>query len=74
MLQRYGKLRSNNMNERIINVIDMLNYLYTNPIDDFMCQNGLIPLFGTSGEQWNTDDAVATIVALVDLWDNWYER
>lgn len=52
----------------------VLNYLYTNPIDDFMCQNGLIPLFGTSGEQWNTDDAVATIVALVDLWDNWYER
>jgi len=50
-----------------------LSYVYTNPIDKFICQNGLTPLFDKSEDSWNTSDAVATIVALVDLWDRWYE-
>lgn len=54
-------------------VKSVLQYLYTTPIDNFICQNGIIPLFGNTEEQWNVDEAIVTIVALVNLWDNWYE-
>ena len=52
-------------------VYNVLKYLYTTPVQDFTCQNGLHGLFGNTAEQWNTDDALETIVALVQLWDNW---
>jgi hypothetical protein len=35
------------------------------------CQNGVIPLFGTSPEQWNVAAAAAFVTALRDLWNNW---
>jgi predicted nucleotidyltransferase len=52
-------------------VYNVLKYLYTTPLENFVCQNEMHPLFGDTAEQWNTTDAVDTIVALVGLWDNW---
>ncbi|MES3017420.1 MAG: nucleotidyltransferase [Bacteroidota bacterium] len=40
-------------------------------LDRCVCQNRMHSLFGESEEQWNQDDAVKTIRAFVELWDNW---
>ncbi len=52
-------------------VLATLRYLWQTPVQNFVCQNGQHNLFGDSGEQWNVDNAVSTIAAFVDLWDNW---
>ncbi len=55
-------------------IFNVLKYLYTTPIDNFVCQNEMHALFPTSGvsaTQWNKQNAVDAIVALVNLWDNW---
>lgn len=41
------------------------------PLGQCVCQNHFHELFGESEEQWNQDDAVKTISAFVELWDNW---
>lgn len=52
-------------------VYNILCHLYKNPIDQFVCQNGIHNLFGSTEEQWNLADAQTTIKALVELWDSW---
>ena len=51
--------------------ISVVNYLWTLPFDNCFCQNGIIPLFGTSSVQWNTDAATRFLSGLRDLWKNW---
>lgn len=41
------------------------------PAQDFVCQNGILPLFGNSPAQWNSEDAVRFLTAAQRLWDNW---
>ncbi len=40
-------------------------------LDQCVCQNHFHSLFGDTEEQWNQDNAVKTISAFVELWDNW---
>jgi len=39
--------------------------------DSFVCQNGILPLFGNSPVQWNLAAAVQFLRAVQRLWDNW---
>ncbi len=50
----------------------IVNYLWTLPFGQFVSQNGIIPLFGTSPVQWNTQAATNFLIALRNLWNNWH--
>jgi hypothetical protein len=39
--------------------------------NQFICQNGIIPLFGNSPVQWSTQGAVQFLTAAQNLWNNW---
>ena len=49
----------------------ILNYLFVLNFDQFVSQNGIIPLFGPSPVQWGTRAATDFLVALRNLWNNW---
>jgi hypothetical protein len=49
----------------------IVDYLWHLPFGQFMSQNGIIPLFGASPVQWNSDAATAFLNALRNLWINW---
>ena len=36
-----------------------------------ICQNGLVPLFGVSPQQWSVDSAIEFIAYLMALWNGW---
>ena len=42
----------------------ILDWLKTTKLDDFQCQNGLVPLFGLGREQWSVKKARAFVKAL----------
>ena len=50
---------------------DIVNWIVQNDLGGLMCQNGQVPLFGDSPEQWSLADAEAFGSALVTLWNNW---
>ena len=50
---------------------DIVNWLNEVNLDDFVCQNGQLKLFGLTPEQWNTNEAKNFIKSLISLWDNW---
>lgn len=50
-------------------VFNILEWLGTVSVDDFICQNGVNKLFGETPEQWNIRDASYFYKKLVDLWD-----
>jgi hypothetical protein len=39
--------------------------------ESFTAQHGLRELFGEQPEQWNPEDAVEFLTAIIDLWENW---
>jgi hypothetical protein len=43
----------------------------TKQFDGFLCQNGLVPLFGLSDEQWQASNAIGFIIALIELDQDW---
>jgi len=47
------------------------SYLWTLPFINCVCQNEIVPLFGTSPVQWSTDAATRFLIGLRDLWNNW---
>jgi hypothetical protein len=47
----------------------VVNHLSGTVIDAYLCQNGLLNLFGSASTQWNTIDARAFIHALARLWN-----
>jgi hypothetical protein len=49
-----------------------VNWLNACNLDDLLCQNGQLPLFGGTPEQWSTTSARTLIAALISLWNNWY--
>lgn len=50
---------------------NIVNWLNENSLDNFICQNGQLKLFGASQEQWSTSEAKAFIKNLISLWNNW---
>lgn len=49
-----------------------VNWLDACNLDNLMCQNGQLALFGNTPEQWSTTSARATLAALIKLWNTWY--
>ena len=54
--------------ETFCNVVNWLNNANFN---NFMCQNGLLRLFGGLPEQWSEESARKLIATLINLWNNW---
>jgi len=50
------------------NIVSWLNEVN---LDNFVCQNGQLNLFGMTPEQWNTGQAREFIRNLISLWNNW---
>lgn len=48
-----------------------INWLSGANLDNFMCKNGQHKLFGTSPEQWTTNQAKIFITNAISLWNNW---
>ncbi len=52
-------------------IINCHNYLSNNSKDNFMCLNGVRPLWGDTTENWNQADADIFLEQLAQLWNNW---
>jgi hypothetical protein len=59
--------------DRAQTYLDVVNWLtqWRWSLHQFRCQNGIEALFGASPEQWNLNEAYATVDALRGLWDSW---
>lgn len=67
----YNVLNSNfktNYQEAFYNIVNWLNKI---ELDNFVCQNEQLKLFGMTPEQWSTSRANEFIKNLILLWDNW---
>ena len=49
---------------------NVVNWLNETNLDDFVCQNGQLKLFGLTPEQWDTNQAKRFIKNLISLWNN----
>lgn len=49
----------------------ILQWLLGAPLPPMVCQNGIVPLFGPTPEQWSIPNATAFIGALVHMWNGW---
>ncbi len=50
---------------------NVVNWLNENSLDNFVCQNGQLELFGLTQDQWDTNQAKIFIKNLISLWNNW---
>jgi hypothetical protein len=50
---------------------NIVNWLQKASLAGFVCQNGLVPLFGPTPEQWDVYKAGMLITALIKLWNEW---
>lgn len=69
-------LLANIPNDQFVNTpqstfINCHNYLNNNSMDNFMCLNGIRPLWGDTTENWNQDEARYFLDQLSNLWNNW---
>ena len=63
------KAFSGNLQDAFFNVVSSLVGRFTDgTADAFMCQNGQVPLFGDTPEQWSQSNAIALLSALLKLW------
>lgn len=54
--------------EAFCNIVNLLN---KTELDNFVCQNEQLKLFGMTPEQWSTNQVKEFIKNLILLWDNW---
>jgi hypothetical protein len=59
------------LNSRKDTYWEVLTWLRGNNWEQFVCQNQQDSLFGYASTQWDINDAVRLVQALMDLWDNW---
>lgn len=57
-----------NYQDTFCNVVNWLNEVNLN---NFVCQNEQLKLFGLTQEQWDTNQAKAFIKNVISLWNNW---
>ncbi|MGA2269052.1 MAG: nucleotidyltransferase [Bryobacteraceae bacterium] len=50
----------------------ILSYLASNATGGFLCQNGVVPLFGNGPTQWSEAALRAFVQAAKTVWDTWY--
>lgn len=56
---------------RVYRVLKQLtDDLKNNSINEYVCQNQQIKLFGTTNQQWNVNDAKLFLAAILKLWKN----
>ena len=49
----------------------ILDWLKAAKLEDFECQSGQVPLFGSGREQWSASKSQAFVKAMQALWDKW---
>ncbi len=49
----------------------VVNWLAKADMSGFLCQNGLMALFGASHEQWSVQSASTVVTSLINLWNGW---
>lgn len=56
-----------------LTVLEILVWLNENKVNlsSFVCQNEMLPLFGTTPEQWNEKDARKFLSELISFWNAW---
>jgi hypothetical protein len=52
-------------------VYNILDHLYESSWDDFMCVNGINPLFGTNNETWDLSSGKEFLRRCINLWNEW---
>lgn len=57
--------------DRRATFVAIVNHLLIANKNDYMCRNGIVPLFGAGSQQWTEVAAVEFIQALVRLWEGW---
>jgi hypothetical protein len=63
---------ANDYQNRYAQIINWLNNEFNNDrVDNFVCQNEMTYLFGSTITQWNKADARELINQLIDLWNDW---
>lgn len=50
---------------------NIVNWINDANLNDFICQNEQIDLFGPTPEQWSIDEAESFIEKLISLWNDW---
>lgn len=50
---------------------DVVNWINDISLENFVCQNEHLHLFGLTPEQWSQDKAKLFIQNLIELWNNW---
>lgn len=51
----------------------ILEYLLATPCSEFLCQNGVVRLFGADSTQWSADRFGRFVIAAKATWDRWYQ-
>ena len=51
--------------------MEVLDDLQTGPHSQYVCQNGVVPLFGEGQDQWDNAGAQKLVTALWRLWRDW---
>ncbi|MCO0597277.1 nucleotidyltransferase [Peribacillus butanolivorans] len=64
------KFVRNNYSQTIFNILKWLDDNRNN-LSSFICQNGMVNLFGTTQEQWDESDAKIFINECISLWNEW---
>jgi hypothetical protein len=59
---------SSNYQETFEKIMDYLLYLLD---ENWLCQNGIVPIFGTDITSWSMGNAKTFTKAMKDLWENW---
>ncbi len=50
---------------------NVVNWLHESDFSKFVCQNGLVWLFGNTPEQWSSENAKQFVDVMIALWNNW---
>lgn len=51
--------------------VEIINWLYQVDLDDLVCQNEQVLLFGNTSEQWKMESAAHFLSAITQLWHDW---
>ena len=50
---------------------NIVNWLNKDNLEDYICQNGQLKLFGDTSEQWSIYNAKSLVQKLIKLWNEW---
>lgn len=66
------KYFGSNYQKTFLSVIDWIaNSFSGGQYQKFLCQNGQLPLFGNTPEQWSANSVIEFLKKLIELWKDW---